>query len=252
MFPELTALLEEGARSAPYTVVIAATVLWFGLIYAIIAGGAYWLAVGRLPESVAGPGGRTQRLRAGQVKEELFLSVLSILVFAAQATGLVWMLRAGWLAIDWHGTAWHLLWELPALYFWNEVHFFIVHRLLHWPALYRRVHVWHHRSVVTTPFSAYCFHPVESFLLGAVMPLALVLHAFSPWALLGLTIMSLMLNVAGHLPHEQLRSGFAFLAPQSRYHNRHHRDFHRHFGFSFPLLDRWLGGADKPAPGAAR
>ena len=247
MFTELALLLEEGARSAPYTVIAGATVLWFGLIYTIIAGGAYWIAVERLPETVTGPGGRTQRLREGQLKEELFLSVVSILVFAAQSTALVWMLREGWLDIDWDRPGWHLLWELPVLYLWNEIHFFAVHRLLHWPPLYRRVHVWHHRSVVTTPFSAYCFHPVESFLLGAGMPLARVFHAFSPWSLLGLTIMSLLLNVAGHLPAEQLRGIFTFIAPQSRYHNRHHREFHRHYGFSFPLLDRWFGGTERPA-----
>ena len=253
MTAELMLWLAEGARHASYPMVMAATVLWFSAIYTIIAGGAYWLAVERLPETVSGPGGRTQRLRPGQLKEELILSALSILVFAAQATGLVWMLRAGWLEIDWQRSPWHLLWELPVLYLWNEIHFFAVHRSLHWPPLYRRVHVWHHRSVVTTPFSAYCFHPVESFLLGAVMPLALVFHAFSPLALLGLTIMSLLLNVAGHLPHEQLRPAFAFLAPQSGYHNRHHREFHRHYGFSFPLLDRWFGGTDRAAsPSAPR
>jgi sterol desaturase/sphingolipid hydroxylase (fatty acid hydroxylase superfamily) len=243
--------LQEGAALAPYSYVAFTTVVWFGAIYGVIAGGAYWLAIDRLPEAVTA-GGRTQRLRPGQVREELLLSGLSILVFAAQATALVWMLRAGWLEIDWARSPWHLLWELPVLYFWNEIHFFAVHRLLHWPPLYRGIHVWHHRSVLTTPFSAYCFHPVESFLLGAVMPLALVFHAFSPLSLLGLTVMSLLLNVTGHLPHEQVRAAFAFVAPHARYHNRHHRDFRTHFGFSFPLLDRWFGAPGGPAPGAGR
>jgi len=241
----LVAWLEGAAAAAPYPYVAAATVLWFSAIYAVIAGGAWWLAIHRLPQAVV-TDGRTQRLRPGQVREELLLSAVSILVFAAQATALVWMLRAGWLEIDWARSPWHLAWELPVLYFWNEIHFFAVHRLLHWPPLYRNVHIWHHRSVVTTPFSAYCFHPVESFLLGAVMPLALVFHAFSPLALLGLTVMSLLLNVSGHLPHEQLRRAFAFAAPHSRYHNRHHRDFRTHYGFSFPPLDRWFGGAGAP------
>jgi lathosterol oxidase len=181
-------------------------------------------------------------MRPGLVREELLLSACSILIFAAQAVGLVWLLRAGWLVIDWNRSTWRLLWELPALYFWNEIHFYAVHRLLHWQPLYRSVHIWHHRSVVTTPFSAYSFHPVESFLLGAVMPLALVFHSFSPWALLGLTVMSLLLNVSGHLPHERVRAAFAFAVPHSRYHNRHHREFRTHFSFSFPLLDRWFGG----------
>lgn len=89
----------------------------------------------------------------------------------------------------------------------------MVHRSLHWRPLYRRVHTWHHRSVVTTPCSAYSFHTVESFLFGSVMPLALLLHAFSPWALLGLTVMSLLLNVGGHLLAERLNQQ---LGPQGR------------------------------------
>jgi len=243
--------LAEAAMQAPLAWVAAATTLWFAVIYAVIAGGAYAAAIDRLAGKVQAPGGRTQRLRPGQVREELLLSALSILVFAVQAIALVWMVRKGWLAIDWARPLRHLVWELPVLYLWNEVHFFLVHRLLHWAPLYRRVHLWHHRSVVTTPFSAYSFHPIESFLLGSVMPLALVFHAFSPWALIGLTIMSLALNVTGHLPHERLRPAFAFARAHSRYHNRHHREFGTHFAFSLAPLDRWFGGGRRdanPAP----
>jgi sterol desaturase/sphingolipid hydroxylase (fatty acid hydroxylase superfamily) len=182
------------------------------------------------------------------VREELLLSSLSILIFAVQAMALVWMVRAGWLAIAWERSPVHLAWDLPLLYLWNEVHFFAVHRLLHHPALYRRVHLWHHRSVVTTPFSAYSFHPLESFLLGAVMPLALVFCAFSPWALAGLTVMSLLLNVSGHLPHERLRPALAFAGAHSRYHNRHHREFGTHFAFSASPLDRWFGPEQRGEP----
>ena len=183
--------LADAVSHASFGYVALATVLWFAAIYTLIAGGAFVFAVERLPGAVAAPGGFSQRLRAGQVGRELWLSAASILVFAAQATVLLWILRRGWLAIAWDRPVWYLIWEMPVLYVWNEVHFFVVHRLLHVGPLYRRIHVWHHRSVVTTPFSAYSFHPIESFLLGSVMPLALVFHAFSPWALLGLTVMSL-------------------------------------------------------------
>ena len=240
--------LADGAFHAPLSLVALATVAWFVLIYAVIAGGAFVLAIDRLPATVDAHGGRTQRLRPGQLREELLLSGLSMLIFAGQAVVLVWLLRKGWLTISWDRPLWHLVWELPALYLWNEVHFFAVHRLLHWQPLYRGVHVWHHRSVVTTPFSAYSFHPVESFLLGAVMPLALVLHSFSAWSLLGLTIMSLLLNVSGHLPHERLRPAFGIAGAHSRYHNRHHREFRTHYAFSLPALDWWFGGRPAATP----
>lgn len=245
MLSTMSGWLFTQAMAAPLWVVTAATLLWFSFIYVLIAGGAYLLAIRHVPDTVAA-GGRAQRLRPGQLREELLLSALSIVIFAAQAAGLVWLLRHGWLSIDWQRSAWHLVWELPVLYLWNDVHFFVIHRALHWKPLYRSVHIWHHRSVITTPFSAYSFHPLESFLLGSVMPLALVLHAFSPWALLGLTVMSLLLNVSGHLPHEQIRDGFSLLRPHSRYHNRHHREFHTHYAFSLVWLDRWLAGSPKP------
>lgn len=233
------------AFDAPYWVLAGATVLWFALIYALIAGGAYWIALYRIPKTITNEAGRLQRLRPGQVREELRLSALSILIFALQTVGVVWLIRHGMLSVDWHGSPWHLLWEMPLLYLWNEVHFFVIHRALHWKALYRGVHIWHHRSVITTPFSAYSFHPAESFLLGSVMPLALVMHAFSPWALLGLTIMSLILNVSGHLPYEEIHPRsklFKHMLGHSRYHNRHHREFHTHYAFSLAWLDRWFGG----------
>jgi hypothetical protein len=52
--------------------------------------------------------------------------------------------------------------------------------------------------------------------------------------------MSLVLNVAGHLPHERVRASFAFAGFHTRYHNRHHREFHTHFAFSLAALDRWF------------
>jgi sterol desaturase/sphingolipid hydroxylase (fatty acid hydroxylase superfamily) len=237
------------ALHAPYWGIATATTLWFVLIYVLIAGGAYWIALYRIPPSITNRAGRLQRLRPGQVREELRLSALSILIFALQTAGVVWLIRHDWLVVDWQRSPWHLWWEMPSLYLWNELHFFVIHHLLHGKALYLSVHIWHHRSVLTTPFSAYSFHPAESFLLGSVMPLALALHAFSPWALLGLTVMSLMLNVSGHLPHEEIHPRsklFKHMLRHSRYHNRHHREFHTHYAFSLAWLDRWFTPAQQP------
>src|SRR5688572_7660549 len=149
----LTRWLENAAFTAPYSEVALATVGWFVLIYALIAGGAWLLVVGGAHlQDVRSTDGRLQRMRPRQLREELVLSLVSILMFAAQSVALVWAIRAGWLEVSWHRSLWHLLWELPVLYLWNELHFFTIHRLLHVPALYRAVHVKHHRSVITTPF----------------------------------------------------------------------------------------------------
>ena len=146
-----------------FVTVAVATTLWFAAIYALFAGGAFLFAVDRLPGVVADTGGHTRRMRAGQVRRELVLSAASILVFAAQATVLLWMLRRGWLTVAWDLPVWQLIWEMPVLYVWNEAHFFVVHRLLHVGALYRRIHVWHHHD-------SCCRNAVATSALPAAQP----------------------------------------------------------------------------------
>lgn len=52
--------------------------------------------------------------------------------------------------------AWLLV--LPVV---TSSHFYLIHRPLHWPPLYRRVHRLHHRNMQVGPWSAMPLHPVE-------------------------------------------------------------------------------------------
>lgn len=75
----------------------------------------------------------------------------------------------------------------------HEVHFYLVHRLIHWPPLYRLVHRLHHKNVNPGPWSGLAMHPVEHVLYfsGVLLhwivpshPLHVIFHmqlaAFSP------------------------------------------------------------------------
>ena len=46
----------------------------------------------------------------------------------------------------------------------REVHFYLVHRLIHWPPLYRTVHRLHHYNVNPGPWSGLAMHPGEHLL----------------------------------------------------------------------------------------
>ena len=50
----------------------------------------------------------------------------------------------------------------------HEVHFFLIHRAIHWPPLYNWVHSVHHNSINPSPWSSLSMHPVEGFLYHAV------------------------------------------------------------------------------------
>ena len=58
---------------------------------------------------------------------------------------------------------WFVL-ALVLLPIWSAFHFYWIHRLLHAPWLYRRVHSLHHRNVNVGPWSGLSMHPIEHLL----------------------------------------------------------------------------------------
>ena len=70
-----------------------------------------------------------------------------------------------------------------AIPFWNSVHFYFVHRLLHWQPLYDMAHSLHHRNTNIGPWSGLSMHPIEHVIyLSSVLIHAVVashpLHIF--------------------------------------------------------------------------
>ena len=47
---------------------------------------------------------------------------------------------------------------------WSSMHFYWIHRLIHFPLLYRLIHSLHHRNVVIGPWTGISMHPVEHLL----------------------------------------------------------------------------------------
>jgi len=56
-----------------------------------------------------------------------------------------------------------LLWFV-LIVLWSSFHFYWVHRLLHWPPLYKIAHSLHHRNVNVGPWSGISMHPIEHLL----------------------------------------------------------------------------------------
>ncbi|NUO71531.1 MAG: sterol desaturase family protein [Frateuria sp.] len=182
-------------------------------------------------------------LAPGQLRREMLQSLVSVLIFGI---GLVvpWgLLRLGWahLAVDPHPL--RVLVEIAVLFVWNELHFYVNHRLLHTRPL-RRFHAAHHRSHVATHFSTYAFHPVEALMLGSVPLIPMLLHDFSFVALAALPVLSIVLNNLGHANYEISRQAPArgWLGA-SRRHHLHHACYHGNYGFLLSCFDRWFGTA---------
>ena len=222
-------------------------VVAFGLVYftALYVGGALLtLALTRhvLPRLQHGSVLDQRPLPAGQLIREWRQSAISVLIFG---TGLIvpWLLlKFGWAHVADHPSGPRIVVEIMVLALWNEVHFYLCHRLLHTDRL-KHFHLHHHRSVVTTPWATYSFHPVEAALLGGVIIPPMLVHDFSFAALVALPVISIAFNNIGHSNYDFLPGAAhdRWWLNGARRHHLHHARYKGNFGFMLPFMDRWFG-----------
>jgi lathosterol oxidase len=159
-----------------------------------------------------------------------------------------WLLLFGWATLANNPGTWRIIAEIFLLLVWNEIHFYINHRLLH-TAMLKRFHLPHHRSVVTTPWASYCFHPVEAVMLGNVILLPMVVAEMSLIALIALPIFSIVFNNIGHSNYDFLPDAKRdrWWLNGARRHHLHHACYQGNFGFMFPFMDRLFNTELDPA-----
>ncbi len=145
------------------------------------------------------------------------------------------------------------LWFVLALILlpiWSAFHFYWVHRLLHVPFLYRKVHSLHHRNVNIGPWSGLSMHPVEHLI-------------FFSAALIHFVIPAHPLHILFHLQHQALtaassHTGYENLLIRDRrrlalgtfHHQMHHRYFEVNYGNLEMPWDKWFGSFHDGTPEA--
>ena len=214
------------------------TLISFTLLYFISAVGgntlARWLSRQNQGEFI-----HSQQPSTKQIGQEIRRSLVSIFVFALLAIPVQIAYSQQLIHINWAVHWPTLIPEITVLFIWNEFHFYVSHRLLHLPWLFKRVHYQHHRSLVPTSYSTYSFHWFEASLLGTVIYLPLLLYPFQYLALLSLPLFSILLNTLGHWDFD--------LAPQkpashwlkfSFRHSQHHQKVRGNYGFFLPHFDQ--------------
>jgi lathosterol oxidase len=217
---------------------ISFSLLYFG--FAIIA---EWLSHRLFP---ALDFGRPLRGRAKpqQISIEIRYSIVSITVFAFYGLLTKILITEHILTVNWKIDPLLLPLEIIGLFLWNELHFYICHRLLHTKWFYKQVHVIHHRSTTPTAFSTYSFHWFEAVLLGSVMIIAMFIFHFQWLALLSLPLTSITFNAIGHFHYDifpDKRS--SHLLSFSKRHSLHHSHNKGNYGFLLPIFDRLFGSS---------
>ena len=93
----------------------------------------------------------------------LWTCASGVTVWTAYEAGFMWAyandLLPFYLRVDEH-PVWFVV-TLVMIPFWASLHFYFVHRLLHWRPLYRIAHALHHRNDNVGPWSGLSMHPIE-------------------------------------------------------------------------------------------
>jgi sterol desaturase/sphingolipid hydroxylase (fatty acid hydroxylase superfamily) len=182
-------------------------------------------------------------------RREWAASFRSVIIYALVATPAVWLTANGYTAGFYLGMpSWpEALAFVGVLLVAHDTWFYWLHRAMHSPALFRRFHRLHHRSVTPTPFAAYSFNAAEAAFEALFVSLWV---SFVPtpfiamFSFLGIMIIR---NVMGHCGVELMPRGFADhwfwgVFATTTHHDLHHNgSFHHNFGLYFTVWDRLMG-----------
>jgi sterol desaturase/sphingolipid hydroxylase (fatty acid hydroxylase superfamily) len=146
---------------------------------------------------------------------------------------------------------WFIL-AFPFLALFQSLHFYLIHRFIHWPPLYRRVHSVHHRNVNTGPWSGMSMHPAEHMLYFSCILIFLVLP-FHPVHVVFLVYWLLLGAASSHSGYEAV-----WIKDKSRlllgafFHQLHHRYYECNYGNSEMPWDKWFGSYHDGSEDATR
>ncbi|HJM35621.1 MAG TPA: sterol desaturase family protein [Acidimicrobiales bacterium] len=125
--------------------------------------------------------------------------------------------------------------------FWSTLHFWIVHRALHWKPLYQLAHDRHHRNVNIGPWSGISFHPIEHIIYFTVFLIW--------WVVPVHPIVIIVSGFYNGLSPAFSHSGFDYIVVGNKwklstgdlYHQLHHRYFEVNYGNTPTPLDAVFG-----------
>lgn len=141
--------------------------------------------------------------------------------------------------------AWLVAADFVVLVASMDVLMYVLHRLAHTKFFYEWAHRAHHRYQNPKPLTLFVMHPFETLAFGALF--AGLLCLYSPtWAgLATYAVINLGSGLAGHLGAGKTGDSlFGFLSTGA-FHDRHHRDPDRNFGFYTVVWDRMFRTVDR-------
>jgi len=125
--------------------------------------------------------------------------------------------------------------------FWSSTHFYMTHRAIHQPFLYKHIHYIHHKNTNNAPWSGHAMHPLEHLILFSDSLIFLIL-ASNPIHI----IYSIQFHVIGaitsHTGYQKLKLKDDKTVDFGDYfHQLHHKFFDCNYGALELPYDKWFG-----------
>jgi sterol desaturase/sphingolipid hydroxylase (fatty acid hydroxylase superfamily) len=179
----------------------------------------------------------------GQTRDNIFWTLVSgVPIWSAYEILTLWAMANG--VIPTISFADHPVYFIALLVFlplFREVHFYLVHRLIHWRPLYRTIHKLHHKNANPGPWSGLAMHPVEHLLyFSGVLILWIVpahpLHVVFQLLETGLS------PAPAHAGFDRVVVGERDAIETHCYaHYLHHKYFNCNYADGAVPLDKWFG-----------
>lgn len=190
-----------------------------------------------------------KQLQAKKMWFEFRYSMSTVLIFALIGCGIVTAKLNGYTLIYNEVSEYSWWWYFACIGIMVLIHdtwFYWMHRLMHHPAIFRHVHLVHHRSTNPSPWAAYSFHPIEAVIEAGIFPIIVFTVPVHTTALLAFLIYMITRNVLGHLgieflPKWFIKNNWINWHTTTTHHDLHHKDFHYNYGLYFTWWDKLMG-----------
>ena len=138
---------------------------------------------------------------------------------------------------------WYFVLAFPLMLLIHDAYFYLTHRVMHHPRLFKIFHLVHHKSTNPSPWAAFAFSPAEAVVESGIIyvfAFTLPVHVIHIFAFL---VFMTVYNVYGHLGFELYPRGFnkhwlGKWLNTSVNHNMHHQYFKGNYGLYFTFWDR--------------
>jgi lathosterol oxidase len=187
--------------------------------------------------------------KPNQNKREIIWSAITSFIFTLSFIGVIWLYQNGKTAIYTNLTELGI-WYLPASLFIamlvHETYYYFLHRWMHKPNIFKLFHYVHHESIVTSPWTAFSFHPIESVLQALIVPAIIIFIPMHAGVIFFMLILMTITATINHLhieiyPKDFADNWFGKWWIGSSHHSLHHSKYRFNYGLYFTFMDKWFG-----------